>query len=543
MADLKVSPTFICQRCKNILSIEYPSISDSMMEEVREGGQVSELHAEPIGRAIHDLEAKLSECDSEISALETTLLLLRNARNDLKHSLLAHRSLVSPIRRLPIEILQAIFRDACDIDIFPYEPTYGDLVTTSKTPLRLSSVCSHWRSVCLSTSELWTFHFVNLYLHHLPESFRQLLSCYSNRSNSRRFTISSSTMSGSNIVDQRYHGVEESFLQPRALHKLFDPYNTPLDLTRCHRIILDANNDFIPPILPPSLPALEFVYINEYFEATDGGPEVSQMLKSAPKLRELHLASMYIEMLDLPFHQIRTLWLQSCFLRWPWMMTSFLNQFTSLQHLTFFDDGIEVDPSMISVSINIQSLHLFWAYNIPGIFTRLSFPCLTILELAADHGRQLPQRFVYQVRNTESQYILRDVDVTFMIPSLSGLRQLVLRNVVILFADVVRILEVTEELASLSIVEHHEPQFVTITEQFLGQLGDAEGFLSRLEHIELVWAAENPVDEGAIMNVMGSRVGVLNSAVVGVRGGGELRKATLERMQSLRRQGLKISLF
>ncbi len=130
-----------------------------------------------------------------------------------------------------------------------------------------------------------------------------------------------------------------------------------------------------------------------------------------------------------------------------------------------------------------------------------------------------------------------------MIPSLSGLRQLVLRNVMILYADVVRILEATEELASLSIVEHREPQFVMITEQLLRQLTDADGLLSRLEHIELVWAAENPVDEGAIMKVMDSRVGVLNSAVVGVRGGGELGKATLERMQSLRRQGLKISLF
>lgn len=108
-----------------------------MVETVREGVQVSGLHAESIGRAIHDLEAKLSEYDSEISALETTLSLLRDARNDLKHSLLAYRSLVSPIRRLPIEILQAIFRDACDIDIFPYEPTYGDLATTSGTPLRL----------------------------------------------------------------------------------------------------------------------------------------------------------------------------------------------------------------------------------------------------------------------------------------------------------------------------------------------------------------------------------------------------------------------
>ncbi|KAK0197903.1 hypothetical protein F5146DRAFT_1116884 [Armillaria mellea] len=541
MADLKVSTTFISQRYKNMPSIKYPSISDSMMEEVREGGQVSELHAESIQRVIHNLEAKLLEYESEISALETALSLLRNARNDLKHSLLAHRSLVSPIRRLPIEILQAIFRDACDIDIFPYEPTHGDLATSSRTPLRLSSVCRHWRSVCLSTSELWTFHFVNLDLYHLPDSLRQLLSCYISRSNSRLFTIGSSNMS--NIVDQRYPSVRNDFYQPRALHKLLDPSDTPLDLTRCYRIILDANNHFIPPILPPSLPALESAYISEYHENTHDGPEVSRMLKSAPKLRELHLASVYVENLDLPFHQICTLWVQSCFSRQAWTMAPFLNQFTNLQHLTLFNEGIEVDPSAVSVPINIQSLHLIWAYKIPGVFTRLSFPCLTILELAADYGRQLPQHFAYQVRSTESQCILHDVDVTSMIPSLSGLRQLVLRNVVIPYADVVRILEATEELASLSIIEHREPQFATITEQLLGQLSDAQGLLSRLEHIELVWSAENLVDEGAIMRVMDSRVGVLNSAVVGVRGGGELGKATLERMQSLRRQGLEISLL
>ncbi len=36
-----------------------------MVETVREGVQVSGLHAESIGRVIHDLEAKLSEYDSE----------------------------------------------------------------------------------------------------------------------------------------------------------------------------------------------------------------------------------------------------------------------------------------------------------------------------------------------------------------------------------------------------------------------------------------------------------------------------------------------
>ncbi|KAK0446546.1 uncharacterized protein EV420DRAFT_1339458 [Desarmillaria tabescens] len=539
MADIDSSSILLCRRCENTISTKHPLSSTSVMEQLREGCQDSELlRAESTKRVLQDLKAKLLEYDSEISMLETTLSLLRNARNELKHSLSVHQSLFSPIRRLPIEILQAIFREACDIAIFPYQPTYSDLVTTSGTPLRLSSVCNHWRSVCLSTSELWTFHFVNMNLRHLPDSLRKLLSCYSNRSNSRLYTLSSSAIT---ITDTRYREVEGGFREPRAaLPELLDPFGTPLSLTRCHRIILNAGACFVPPILPSSLPALESVYISDYLEVTDDGLEVSRIFKNAPNLRELRLASVDIGMLDLPFHQIRTLWLQSGFYH-CWNATSLLKQFTNLQHLTFFDDGIDVDPSVVSAPINIQSLCLFWAYNIPGIFTRFAFPCLTTLEVV-DYGRRLPEYLVYRV-NIESQYILYNIDVTSMIPSLSGLRELVLRNVVILCADVVRILDATQVLASLSIVERHEPQLVTITERLLTKLSDTERSLIRLEHVELVWAAENPVDEGAVMRVMDSRVGILKSAVVRVRGGGGLGKRTLGRMQSLRKRGLSISLF
>jgi len=68
------------------------------------------------------------------------------------HSSLEHlRSLLSPIRRLPIEILGEIFQLACT-----YLPMQ-DSISLSSAPLLFTHVCSTWRSVAISKTSLWSF--------------------------------------------------------------------------------------------------------------------------------------------------------------------------------------------------------------------------------------------------------------------------------------------------------------------------------------------------------------------------------------------------
>lgn len=68
------------------------------------------------------------------------------------HSSLEHlRSLLSPIRRLPMEILGEIFHLACT-----YLPMQ-DSISLSSAPLLVTHVCSTWRSVAISKTSLWSF--------------------------------------------------------------------------------------------------------------------------------------------------------------------------------------------------------------------------------------------------------------------------------------------------------------------------------------------------------------------------------------------------
>ena len=63
-----------------------------------------------------------------------------------------HRGIISPLRRLPFEILQEIFVWAT-LHVRPH----NRYRTVSELPWRLSQVCRHWRASALSMSSLWSY--------------------------------------------------------------------------------------------------------------------------------------------------------------------------------------------------------------------------------------------------------------------------------------------------------------------------------------------------------------------------------------------------
>ncbi|KIK69388.1 hypothetical protein GYMLUDRAFT_146264, partial [Collybiopsis luxurians FD-317 M1] len=94
----------------------------------------------------------LSCYDDEISRLENRLFLLRYRRERAKQYTMALRSLLSPIHRLPNELLLQIFRDVCE-DV---ETSRISRFGLSTAPFYLSAVCTRWRSLCISHSRLWS---------------------------------------------------------------------------------------------------------------------------------------------------------------------------------------------------------------------------------------------------------------------------------------------------------------------------------------------------------------------------------------------------
>ncbi|PBK88361.1 hypothetical protein ARMGADRAFT_1168070 [Armillaria gallica] len=92
--------------------------------------------------------------------------------------------------------------------------------------------------------------------------------------------------------------------------------------------------------------------------------------------------------------------------------------------------------------------------------------------------------------------------------------------------DIIQILEIDPNLTKVAIVESHRHlgQF-SITDKSLERMMDAGSFLPKLEDLEL------------------SRLGRLQSVIIGVRDGGELDEKALHRIQGLKELRLSVRLY
>ncbi|KAJ7663684.1 hypothetical protein B0H17DRAFT_1092498 [Mycena rosella] len=106
--------------------------------------EVAEIHA-----LLVDPTRQLEHLDAEISAVRNTLDKLTEERERLGAYVAQHKALVTPVRRVPLDILQEIFV-AC-------LPTHRNCVMSAReAPVILGRICSAWRVLSLSTPRLWT---------------------------------------------------------------------------------------------------------------------------------------------------------------------------------------------------------------------------------------------------------------------------------------------------------------------------------------------------------------------------------------------------
>lgn len=99
------------------------------------------------------------EIDNYLSDLRTAATDLESHKAAIIKSISAHESIISPLRKLPPELLQVIF-----------QKTYWDLVTTLSLPWSLSQVCQSWRKIVHATPILWSC--ITLVFHTKPTSLR-----------------------------------------------------------------------------------------------------------------------------------------------------------------------------------------------------------------------------------------------------------------------------------------------------------------------------------------------------------------------------------
>ncbi|KAJ7140956.1 hypothetical protein C8R44DRAFT_550119, partial [Mycena epipterygia] len=91
---------------------------------------------------------RLQRLNDEIADMQKAIDKLTEDRDNLGAYVEAHRALISPVRRLPLDIIQEIFM-ACI-------PMHCNCVmSTTEVPVLLGRICSSWRAISLATPRLW----------------------------------------------------------------------------------------------------------------------------------------------------------------------------------------------------------------------------------------------------------------------------------------------------------------------------------------------------------------------------------------------------
>ncbi|KAK1231246.1 hypothetical protein PQX77_005651 [Marasmius sp. AFHP31] len=102
-----------------------------------------------VSQLLRNAETEIKGYQTEISRLKTLIYSLESKRDALKKNADRYQSLLSPIRRMPPEILLSIFKFACDENELGHQSELPEVVV-------LSMVCGGWREMAISTPALWS---------------------------------------------------------------------------------------------------------------------------------------------------------------------------------------------------------------------------------------------------------------------------------------------------------------------------------------------------------------------------------------------------
>ena len=92
---------------------------------------------------------EISLIDVEIKQIEGILNSLKRKRTHIQESIDDFNTILAPVRRLPMDVLGVIFT-------YCLATHRNSVMSASEAPILLTQVCHDWRSIALSTPQLWS---------------------------------------------------------------------------------------------------------------------------------------------------------------------------------------------------------------------------------------------------------------------------------------------------------------------------------------------------------------------------------------------------
>ncbi|KAF7328130.1 F-box domain-containing protein [Mycena venus] len=113
-----------------------------------------DIEAASIEPLVAHLRRRLSRYDDKISRLRAQLERLEQERATAESDLSKNSAIVSPLRRMPAEILFEIFTLTLPSD---REVLERGAIDVGDSPWSLTQICGRWRMLALASSSLWSF--------------------------------------------------------------------------------------------------------------------------------------------------------------------------------------------------------------------------------------------------------------------------------------------------------------------------------------------------------------------------------------------------
>ncbi|KAK7034525.1 hypothetical protein VNI00_012372 [Paramarasmius palmivorus] len=256
----------------------------------------------PSPQEVSDIQQLLVEPEKELKFLDEEFVRVYNQRIKLKTYIDNHRSLLSPIRRVPVDIIREIFAHCLPTLSLP-------TANVKEAPLLLTRVCRSWREAAITTPCLWNSVHVSLPSPQAPpitDSYRLLIKTKSEgiqvwlgRSGSMPLRISLQALVPSELtIGPLSHIWENDAQSLLELQSLFSDFTKHLIAHASRWKSLGLNGSMATIQLPEGLEELGSL---EELKLCRQQNDISRMsleaiITRSPSLRVLHLENLPLEL-------------------------------------------------------------------------------------------------------------------------------------------------------------------------------------------------------------------------------------------------------
>ncbi|KAK7056651.1 hypothetical protein VNI00_002368 [Paramarasmius palmivorus] len=481
-----------------------------------------------IKECIHNTEVEIKGNQHEIDKFRATILALENKQKRLKRAVKQYRALLSPVYRMPPEILMKIFRHCGTPNMLEEGRT--------SVAMSVSMVSARWRELAIATPELWSsmvfpifrwFHVENA-----PDLLLQLARLFLDRSQNATLTV--------NIVV----GTLDDYHPFLALFELLVENSTRWRSFRLGASASLLQHRVFHPIRG-QLPRLESLSIFTFDERRIDPPLT--LFGDCPSLRSLTVGRpSTVEDLVIPLQQVKILTVHQ---------TSSPN---TLSTLSLLPNAVRVNicnPLAVDrhITSNVKTMTIVASRkeHLSNVFDHTTLPKLTSLLISSD--------------NAESWTVSDDIPLrSFIERSCCAITTLRLKSVPMSDKQAIAMLRVMPSLTDLYVEERKER---LVTRDFLSRLSvDLEHysplespahFLPNLTNLSLKIPELEPEGAEAIRKAVESRwlpddgavprggVECLESVTIQITGeeSDSIPTDVFESLQYLRGAGLRLTII